>query len=263
MLLDPPSKVQCKRDIIYMQRLFGLLFFLLLFFFCSYEIRVHGMVALCRMCTHRWALLLGPGRGRLCYTTLTMPCSALFFQSCVFSVISSRETGFCRSRALSVPRASGWLCSAAKSERPERSEGPWGPSPGGPPLTCRVWALEGAVGALCWAPPPLGPQLHGPASSPKVGESPMPRGLRAPLPFLPEGLWARPSRLPGHQQLEPPPRQLRGQSRGGGGRRLVAPASVLGGLVRGARDRLRARSCCSVSLQEKGDRSRWLLAPCV
>jgi len=33
VLLDPPSKVQCKRDTIYMQRLFGFFFFLLLFFF--------------------------------------------------------------------------------------------------------------------------------------------------------------------------------------------------------------------------------------
>lgn len=53
VLLDPPSKVQCKRDTIYMQRLFGFFFFFFAFvFFCSYEICMHGMLNLCRMYTH-------------------------------------------------------------------------------------------------------------------------------------------------------------------------------------------------------------------
>lgn len=90
----PPSKVQCKRDIMYMQRLFGFFvsfcFFFVLFSFFGFcfSFAVIKPVCMefliCHTYTHRWALLPCRVKGRLCYATLRMLCSALFFQSCVF-----------------------------------------------------------------------------------------------------------------------------------------------------------------------------------
>lgn len=80
-----------------MQRSFGF-FFLLLFFFCSYEICMHGMLTLPYVSPSMGIITASWRAGRATQH------SALFFQSCVFSVTSSRETKwFRRSRALSVP----------------------------------------------------------------------------------------------------------------------------------------------------------------
>lgn len=81
----PPSKVQCKRDIMYMQRLFG---FLCFFCFC-FSFAVIKSVCMDGVFNLPYVyppmgIITVSCKGRLCYATLRMLCSALFFQSCVF-----------------------------------------------------------------------------------------------------------------------------------------------------------------------------------
>lgn len=100
----PPSKVQCKRDIMYMQRLFGFLcFFAFVFLLQLLNLYAWMEFLTCHTYIHRWALL--PCRVRVgCVMQHSECCAQPCFSRVVFfSVTSLRETKwFSWSKALSV-----------------------------------------------------------------------------------------------------------------------------------------------------------------
>lgn len=98
----PPSEVQCRRDTMYMQRSFANFFFAFVFLLQLLNLYAWNFKPLPHIYPSVGIITVS-WKGSVCYATLRMLCSTFFFQSCVFFVISSRETKwFSWSKALSV-----------------------------------------------------------------------------------------------------------------------------------------------------------------